>query len=294
MFLSAAFSRSAGFKLSSLTVFAKVLPSAVAIGCRGSFARPALLRVLNELLGKKTLGESLPSRSEAVHKSPSQPEIFAELSKPNPDIKRAISENIYTIPNMLTFTRLISAPAVGYLIMTEQRWAAIGLFTYSCVTDFVDGYIARKFNMGSVLGSIMDPMADKMLMMLCTLSLASVDQIPAYVAALILGRDAILGLAFVVIRYVSLPTPKTFARYWDFSLPTASVHPTKISKYNTFFQMVYIGTCVMKPAVLHVLSSEYVAAFDTGMDGFGVFVASTTVLSGLSYVFSKDTVRFIK
>ncbi len=47
---------------------------------------------------------------------------------------------------------------------------------------------------------------------------------------IILGRDVCLGVAAVYYRWVSLPPPKTFARYWDFSLPSAEVHPTRISK----------------------------------------------------------------
>lgn len=60
-------------------------------------------------------------------------------------------------------------------------------------------------------------------------------------AAVILGRDAILGLVAIYIRYISLPAPKTFVRYWDFSLPSAEVRPTGISKINTALQLVLVG-----------------------------------------------------
>jgi cardiolipin synthase len=70
-----------------------------------------------------------------------------------------------------------------------------------------------------------------------------------WVAAIILGRD--LGLAFAAIyyRWISLPPPKTFSRYWDFSLPSAEVRPTTISKYNTFLQLALIGATTAAPLV---------------------------------------------
>ena len=67
-------------------------------------------------------------------------------------------------------------------------------------------------------------------------------------AVLILGRDVLLGLAAIYYRYISLPPPKTFARYWDFSLPSAEVRPTAISKVNTVLQLFLIGWTMSKMA----------------------------------------------
>jgi cardiolipin synthase (CMP-forming) len=55
-----------------------------------------------------------------------------------------------------------------------------------------------------------------------------------WLAVIILGRDVGLGISALYYRYISLPPPKTFARYWDFSLPSAEVHPTTISKVLFF------------------------------------------------------------
>lgn len=60
-------------------------------------------------------------------------------------------------------------------------------------------------------------------------------------AALILSRDALLGLFAFYYRYISLPAPKTLARYWDFSLPSAEVRPTGVSKVNTALQLALVG-----------------------------------------------------
>lgn len=65
---------------------------------------------------------------------------------------------------------------------------------------------------------------------------------------LILGRDALLGLVALYYRYISLPGPKTLARYWDFSLPSAEVHPTGISKINTALQLGLVGWTMARMA----------------------------------------------
>lgn len=97
------------------------------------------------------------------------------------------AEKIWTIPNVLTFSRILSCPALGYAILHHNFYVATGLLLYAGLTDLVrtaisvtlhqkllilsishrvqvDGYLARRYNMGSVLGSILDPAADKVLM----------------------------------------------------------------------------------------------------------------------------------
>lgn len=70
-----------------------------------------------------------------------------------------------------------------------------------------------------------------------------------WVAGIILGRDVGLAISAIYYRYISLPPPKTFARYWDFSLPSAEVRPTTISKYNTFLQFALIGITTAAPII---------------------------------------------
>lgn len=70
-----------------------------------------------------------------------------------------------------------------------------------------------------------------------------------WLAVIILGRDVALGIAAIYYRWISLPPPKTFVRYWDFSLPSAEVHPTTISKYNTFLQLALMGLTTTAPVV---------------------------------------------
>ncbi|KAL9601889.1 MAG: hypothetical protein Q9219_002242 [cf. Caloplaca sp. 3 TL-2023] len=73
-------------------------------------------------------------------------------------------ENIYTLPNILTFSRLLAAPVIGYLTLYDHHVAALALFVYAGATDLIDGWIARKWNLQTVVGTVIDPMADKTLM----------------------------------------------------------------------------------------------------------------------------------
>ncbi|KAL1941189.1 hypothetical protein VTO73DRAFT_7401 [Trametes versicolor] len=195
-----------------------------------------------------------------------------------------VRENIYTIPNLLTLSRIVACPVLGWAIVHDEFYLATGLLVYAGLTDLVDGWLARRFNMGSVLGTILDPAADKMLMTTLVVTLAVKDLIPVPLAAIILGRDVLLSLTAFYIRYTTLPAPKTFTRYWDFSIPSAEVRPTGISKVNTALQLLLMGTATVSP----------ILPLDIGLPlQLQIIVAGTTIWSGASYVFAKDGFRVI-
>ncbi|KAG2181761.1 hypothetical protein INT44_008576 [Umbelopsis vinacea] len=194
-------------------------------------------------------------------------------------------ENIYTIPNILTFARLLASPYVGYLILNEKYPLALGIFAVAGITDMLDGWIARRYNMKTFVGSIIDPLADKTLMTILTVTLAMQDLLPVPLAAIILARDGGLVLSSFYYRYISLPPPKTFVRYWDFSIPSAEVRPTTISKINTALQLLLMGASLTSP----VLGFPDTAL----LTGLQWTVGVTTIWSGASYVYSKDAVRIL-
>lgn len=189
-------------------------------------------------------------------------------------------------------TRIFATPFIGYFISTGQSTAAISVFAYSCVTDAVDGFIARRYNMKSVLGSILDPAADKFLMTVCTVALGFKQIMPWYVAAIIVGRDVMLSFMAFYYRYRSLPAPKTLARFMDMSIVTHTVHPNLLGKVNTALQMVYIGGLVLLPGVSYVFGAEQMLT--QAFDWFGVVVAVTTFSSGASYVLSRNAIKALK
>ncbi|KND91623.1 putative CDP-alcohol phosphatidyltransferase class-I family protein C22A12.08c [Tolypocladium ophioglossoides CBS 100239] len=186
-----------------------------------------------------------PTTSKSSEARASTTQVDAE-HKPDGAVRH---EDIYNIPNFLTFTRLVAAPVIGYLVLHDAHAWAVGLFAYAGITDLLDGWIARRWNRKTVVGTVIDPMADKALMTILTVCLAVKGALPVWVATIILGRDVGLGIAAIYYRWISLPPPKTFARYWDFSLPSAEVRPTTISKYNTFLQLALVGLTTTAPLV---------------------------------------------
>jgi len=238
---------------------------------------------------RETFLRGVPRRSYSAPKRPEK-ELRDQPPQPKKPLLGGLTqftphENIYTIPNILTLSRLVAAPVIGYLVLHDCHAWAVGLFAYAGITDLVDGYIARRWNLQTVVGTVIDPMADKTLMTVLTVCLAIGGSLPVWLAVIILGRDVALGVAAIYYRWISLPPPKTFSRYWDFSLPSAEVHPTTISKYNTALQLALIGATTAMP-----LLTVDVSQFMTAMQ---YLVATTTIWSGASYIYTKDAVKIL-
>ncbi|KAL7627138.1 hypothetical protein AAE478_003914 [Parahypoxylon ruwenzoriense] len=253
-----------------------------------SLFQPNCTRVRPAIQRSQILFSTRPTSPEpSAAPGPAEPrgirKVIPKMTKVIPSLTP--HENIYTVPNLLTFSRLVTAPFIGYAILHDAHAWALGLFAYAGVSDLLDGWIARRWKLQTVVGSVVDPMADKTLMTILTVCLAAKGALPVWLAAIILGRDVGLGIAAIYYRWISLPPPKTFTRYWDFSLPSAEVRPTTISKYNTFLQLGLMGSTMVVP----LLSADVGGL----MSAFQYLVATTTVWSGLSYVFSKDAVKIL-
>ncbi len=93
-------------------------------------------------------------------------------------LSSAPKENIYTVPNLLTLSRIVATPLIGYLIVEHCYYEASIALLVASATDVLDGWIARRCKQQTYLGSVLDPMADKVLMTTLVLSLAHADLIP--------------------------------------------------------------------------------------------------------------------
>ncbi|UZJ53845.1 hypothetical protein CBS101457_003165 [Exobasidium rhododendri] len=233
-----------------------------------------------------------------------------------------LSEDILTVPNVLTILRLASTPVLGYLIIVDEMPYALALLALSGFTDVLDGWLARKFKSATVFGSIADPAADKALMTVMVGALAWRGLIPLPLVLLIVGRDVALIISAFLIRYRSLPEPKTFSRYWDPRLPSAKVEPTQVSKYNTFLQLLLVAGCTLIASFndnwrqwwntrqglwndrkegdeLNRMVTEGQGKSDWGdwtkksWHAFMVVVSITTIWSGSSYLFGSKAVRYL-
>ena len=101
------------------------------------------------------------------------------------------------IANKLTIGRAVAIPFFIFFLMTDfvpgSKWIALGLFIVASFTDFLDGYIARKYNMVSNFGKFMDPLADKLLVCSALIGLLALGEINVYLVMIIIARDFIIS-----------------------------------------------------------------------------------------------------
>ncbi|KLT46182.1 hypothetical protein CC85DRAFT_281841 [Cutaneotrichosporon oleaginosum] len=190
-----------------------------------------------------------------------------------------LHESPYTLPNALTIARIAACPFLAWSIVKGDFEVATAILVTSGLTDWLDGYLARKWNQKTVLGSIIDPMADKTLVTTLVVCLTYKGLLPLPLAIIIFGRDFLLSMWAFYLRYQSLPPPRTLKRYFDPTMPSAEVKPTQISKINTALQLSLMGLTTVAPVLAGAGHP-----IDVYLEGLQWIVAGTTIWSGLSYV----------
>lgn len=179
---------------------------------------------------------------------------------------------LLNLPNILTLSRVVAVPVVVILLLFESRqtclWAAI-IFTAAAMTDWLDGYLARKWEIVTVLGKFLDPLADKLIVMAALIMLIPLDRVPAWAVFIILARDIIIS----GIRSIA-------------SSEGIVIDASPLGKYKTIFQMIAL--------VVLLLHYEYYWFFGVQYDflhvsmhnvGITIFYISLflTVWSGADY-----------
>ena len=131
-------------------------------------------------------------------------------------------KEVFTIPNLLSLFRLALIPVYIYIYLgateTYQYITAGTIMAVSCLTDLIDGKVARRFNMVSTLGKILDPLADKVLVMAAMCYLVEIGQMPGWCLAIVLLREfAVSGM-----RLVAVEQGRVIAAAWSGKVKTAS------------------------------------------------------------------------
>ena len=115
-----------------------------------------------------------------------------------PDI--AHDRGVWTIPNAISLARLAGIPVFLWLLLGEDRPLAAGiLFAVLGATDWVDGYIARRFDQGSEIGKILDPVSDRVMLIAGAIGLLLSGDVPIWVGVLVLAREALLSVVTLVL-----------------------------------------------------------------------------------------------
>lgn len=98
-------------------------------------------------------------------------------------------DRILTVPNLISVIRIFLIPVFCVLIFQQQNIAAFIIFVIACASDGIDGFIARHFNQTSELGKILDPIADRGLLLVGSVVLCIVGRLPVWIVVLVIVRD---------------------------------------------------------------------------------------------------------
>lgn len=180
---------------------------------------------------------------------------------------------LLNLPNLLTLARVAAVPLLVVIMLSDTReagfWAA-GLFGLAAATDFIDGWLARKWGVVTVLGKFLDPLADKLIVMAALIMLLPFGRVPAWAVFLLLAREIIVtGLRSIA------------------SSEGIVIDASDLGKYKTIYQMAAI------PGLL--LHYDYYWFFGirheivhVNMHNFGIFffyvALALTLWSGFDYL----------
>lgn len=180
-----------------------------------------------------------------------------------------MTSNVVTIPNLLTFLRMALIPVFAILLYYGQFGWAFLVFFFAGASDGVDGFVARRFNQQSELGTILDPIADKLLMTTAFIILTLPHifpptrhlPVPFWVTAAVIGRDvlivAVAGAIFVITNF-------------------RGFQPSWLGKASTVVQIFAVGL-ILLAAIFPSLQSFYLPTVYTTVFAFAL-------LSGLHYI----------
>jgi CDP-diacylglycerol--glycerol-3-phosphate 3-phosphatidyltransferase len=185
---------------------------------------------------------------------------------------------ILNLPNILTLTRIAAIPLMAALLMSPSQpagfWAA-AVFSMASVTDWLDGYLARRMGIVTIFGKFLDPIADKLIVMAALIMILPYGRIPAWMVLVILGREIIItGLRGIA------------------SSEGIVIQASDLGKYKTIFQIVAIIGLLLHYDYNWLFGIEqqllHVNMHNVGM--FFLWIATLlTVWSGVDYL-----ARFIR
>lgn len=179
----------------------------------------------------------------------------------------------YHIPNILTILRILAVPGVILLILDDRLLTACGVFALASITDFVDGYLARRWKVESTVGRLLDPLADKSLLICCFLTLGYKGFLPLWVVTLVISRDILIILAGISVYLFKIPM---------------MLRPSWASKINTVTQILLVGGTLMLQGSLFYAEYSFLSTFIIPFLQGGMFVilwltGIMTVWSGGEY-----------
>lgn len=165
------------------------------------------------------------------------------------------------IPNLICIVRIILVWPIVLALLDGRYALALGLILLAGISDGLDGFLAKRFNWQSRLGGLLDPLADKLLLVSVFVALSMTGLVPLWLTAVVISRDLIIVSGGVMYQWLVEPVQP---------------EPSVASKINTGVQLLYV-LAVISHRSLSMPPPEFLTLL-----GAGVFVTST--VSGLDYV----------
>lgn len=187
-------------------------------------------------------------------------------------------KSFMNLPNLISFSRLASGPLLAWMILNEWYLSAFVGLAISGATDWLDGYMARKMGINSVIGSYLDPLADKVLIGCVALAMVDKDLLHSGLVGLVVLRDVALIGGAVYKRASSLGWE--WKSWFDFfnldGTHPQKVEPLFISKVNMVLQLALVTAALLQPEFGTQETESYITYLSW-------LVASTTVASTAAY-----------
>jgi cardiolipin synthase len=140
------------------------------------------------------------------------------------DARRGPSD--VNLPNLITLARILLVPVVVWAIASGEMLIAFVLFVLAGISDAVDGFLAKRFDMTTEIGAYLDPLADKVLLVSIYVALGITNNVPRWLVILVVSRDLMIVGAVILSWLVGRPL---------------NIRPLTVSKLNTFAQIVFAG-----------------------------------------------------
>ncbi|XP_050229321.1 cardiolipin synthase (CMP-forming), mitochondrial [Mercurialis annua] len=187
-------------------------------------------------------------------------------------------KNFVNLPNFVSFARLVSGPVLGWMITNEMYSSAFVGLALSGASDWLDGYIARKMRINSVVGSYLDPLADKVLIGSVAVAMVHMDLLHPGLVGMVVFRD--VGLVGGAVYHRASSLGWKWNSWYDFfnidGTRPEKVEPLFISKVNTVFQLVLVAAALLQPEFGTMETQSYITYLSW-------LVAATTVGSTAGY-----------
>ena len=168
------------------------------------------------------------------------------------------------VPNILTTLRLLACPILIYLFFFKVYLGILIIFILACLTDFFDGYIARKESLKSNFGKILDPIADKALIITMCI--------------LLIINDDISGLHKIAFYIIILREIIVTSLRFNLDNQNKNIDVSQLSKYKTFIQMLAIGSIIIYKCIpylyIFVYPDKFIGLTDVPFKDLSLFVES--------------------